>query len=459
MFVNVFASVSCLNADMPAIAWSGAAPAATVIAAFQAARVVIERTDTSDLPLVIATQTGRRVPAPAIDRGRWLWWAANRPSDRQVTDAVLRGAYDVIWRDAPDAVPRLLARLAELRVDDPAPPPADHIVAKSAASQVVIRQVARVAQTSMAVLLTGETGTGKEVLSRLIHTWSPRRQRRFVPINCAAIPDELMEAELFGYARGSFSGAVQSYDGQLAAAEGGTVFLDEIDDTPLETQVKLLRVLEDRTVSRLGENIWREVDFRILAATNRDLEPLVAAGRFGADLYERLAIVRIHLPALRERLDDLPALVEHLLDRFAREQKQPRLEGVQPAVLQALAAYPWPGNIRELRNVIYESLVYKRAGRELLLSDLPRRILRGGQTAPKDSVVDLTRVRMRIRTGEMNLRKEIETLERVALHTALSEAKGNATKAAELLGTVGRGTSRDPGGTVRAMKRRLRYRG
>ena len=147
--------------------------------------------------------------------------------------------------------------------------------------------------------------------------------------------------------------------------------------------MKLLRVLEDRTVSRLGENVWRQVDFRILAATNRDLEPLVAEGRFGADLYERLAIVRIHLPPLRERLDDPPKLVDQLLDRFAREQQQPRITGVQPAVLQVLQAYPWPGNIRELRNVIYESLVYKRGGSELLLSDLPRRILRRGQTAPQ----------------------------------------------------------------------------
>src|SRR4029077_9350734 len=157
------------------------------------------------------------------------------------------------------------------------------------------RQAARVAQTSMAVLLTGETGTGKEETARLIHTWSARRDRRFVPINCAAIPDDLMEAELFGYARGAFSGAVQAYDGQRMAAEGGTVLLDEIDDTPLATQVKLLRVLEDRVVSRLGENVWHEVNFRLVAATNRDLRALIEQGLFGEDLYERLAIARIHL--------------------------------------------------------------------------------------------------------------------------------------------------------------------
>ncbi len=157
----------------------------------------------------------------------------------------------------------------------------------------------------MPVLLVGETGTGKEIMARTIHSWSARRPKPFIPINCGAIPDELMEAELFGYVRGAFSGAVHQYDGQLMAAEGGTVFLDEIDDTPLETQVKLLRVLDDHIVSRLGENEWHRVDFRLLAATNRDLGALVEQGAFGRDFYERLAIVTIRLPALRERPEDI----------------------------------------------------------------------------------------------------------------------------------------------------------
>src|SRR6185295_4286232 len=266
-------------------------------------------------------------------------------------------------------------RLEEMLAAEPAVPAADHIVQVSAASRAVLRQAARVAQTSMAVLLTGETGTGKEVTARLIHAWSPRHDRQFVPINCAAIPNELMEAELFGYARGAFSGAVQRYDGQLTAAAGGSVFLDEIDDTPLETQVKLLRVLEDRVVSRLGENVWHEVDFRLIAATNRDLVPLVEAGLFGADLYERLAIVRIELAPLRERLEDLPELARHFMARFAQEENRPVATSIRADALTLLAAYPWPGNIRELRNVIYQTLVYKRAGTTILPSDLPKRIL------------------------------------------------------------------------------------
>jgi DNA-binding NtrC family response regulator len=409
------------------------------------------------LPLVVATATAAKVPAPRAERGRWLWLSGQAVPEARASDAVRRGAYDVIALSSPDAADTLVARLEEMLTPEPPLPPADHLVQESPASRAVVRQAARAAQTSMAVLLTGETGTGKEVTARLIHVWSPRREHRFVPINCAAIPDDLMEAELFGYARGAFSGAVQAYDGQLMAAAGGTVFLDEIDETPLETQVKLLRVLEDRVVSRLGENDWHEVDFRIVAASNRDLEQLVASGRFGADLYERLAIVRIHLAPLRERIEDLPALARHFLDRFASENRRQRIESVRPEALRALAAYPWPGNIRELRNAIFETLVYKRAGREILLSDLPARILKA--PARRDTLVDGGRVRQRLRSGSLNLRDEIRALERTALAAALDESGGNATEAARLLGAVGRGASRDPGGTVRAMKRRLGYRG
>src|SRR6185503_3677132 len=305
-------------------------------------------------------------------------------------------------------------------------------------------------------LLTGETGTGKEVIARLLHEWSPRRAKRFVPVNCAAIPNELMEAELFGYARGAFSGAVQRYDGQLMAAEGGTVFLDEIDDTPLETQTKLLRVLEDRVVSRLGENAWHEVDFRILAATNRDLRLLIQDGFFGADLYERLAIVTIRLLPLRERPGDLPALARHFMARFAREQNRPEVTGITADALAALVAYPWPGNIRELRNVIYETLVYKKAGSDILLSDLPKRIIAPGpDEASESAAFSRQAIGRKIERGTMSLRDEVAALQRVAIEEALTRTRGNAAQAARLLGEVERGVARDPGGTLRAMKRRI----
>ncbi|HJZ70503.1 MAG TPA: sigma-54 dependent transcriptional regulator [Vicinamibacterales bacterium] len=442
---------------MRCVAWVGKRPASGVAQRLSAAGIQIDREDPEGLPLVVATATGAKVPAPGAERGRWLWVSAAPVPAARAADAVLRGAYDVVALGSHGAADTIVSRLEEMLAPEPVPPAADHIAQVSAASRAVLRQAARVAQTAMAVLLTGETGTGKEVTARQIHAWSPRRDRRFVPINCAAIPNELMEAELFGYARGAFSGAVQAYDGQLMAAAGGTVFLDEIDDTPLETQVKLLRVLEDRVVSRLGENAWHEVDFRILAATNRDLEPLVASGRFGADLYERLAIVRIHLAPLRERIEDLPKLAQHFLDRFAQEHQRPKIEAIRADTLRALTAYPWPGNIRELRNVMFETMVYKRAGRELLPADLPLRILRTSRHG--DHLVDHGRLRQRLRAGQLNLRDEVRALERDALAAALEESGGNAAQAARLLGTVGRGTSRDPGGTVRAMKRRLGYRG
>jgi len=442
---------------MRLVGWVGPGPSKALAGRLHAAGIDVDRGNAARTPLVVATATAAKVPAAHAERGRWLWVAAQRVGSGRAVDAVARGAYDVVSLTARDAADTIVARLDELLTPEPEPPDDEHVVQGSVASRAVVRQAARVAQTSMAVLLTGETGTGKEVMAQLIHRWSPRHDRRFVPINCAAIPNELMEAELFGYARGAFSGAVQAYDGQLMAASGGTVFLDEIDDTPLELQVKLLRVLEDHVVSRLGENEWHKVDFRIIAATNRDLEPLVAAGRFGADLYERLAIVRIHLAPLRERIDDLPALARHFLDRFTTEHQRPRIDAIRPDALRALASYPWPGNIRELRNVLFETLVYKRAGRELLLSDLPQRILRA--PAGRQELVDSGRIRQRLRAGELNLRDEIRALEAAALSAALEATGGNASEAARLLGTVGRGTARDPGGTVRAMKRRLGYRG
>jgi len=198
------------------------------------------------------------------------------------------------------------------------------------------------------------------------------------------------------------------------------------------------------------------VDFRLLAATNRDLAPLIEAGLFGEDLYERLAIVRIQLPPLRERLEDLPELAAHFMARFGREQKRPPVTSLRPSALRALEAYPWPGNIRELRNVLYETLVYKRGGSEILLSDLPRRILTKAGTSSREPIADRAVVARKIARGTMNLRVEIAALERLALDEALSRTGGNATEAARLLGEVGRGLARDPGGTVRAMVRRLK---
>jgi transcriptional regulator with GAF, ATPase, and Fis domain len=271
-----------------------------------------------------------------------------------------------------------------------------------------------------------------------------------------------MESELFGHVRGAYSGAVASVDGKLLAAAGGTVFLDEIDDTPLSTQVKLLRVLEDGEVTRVGETRGHRVDFRIVAATNRDLLGLVAQQKFGDDLYQRLAIVHLVLPPLRQRREDIGPLARHFVEAYYRKAgtapARTRVQAIAPSALAALAQYDWPGNVRELRNVIFQALVYKRAGAELLLSDL-RRLLappsaaRGG--ADGSGVVPAELVRQRVAHGAMNLRAEIERFEAIALRAALEHAGGSPTRAARLLGQVGRGRSSDPGGTVRAMMKRL----
>jgi transcriptional regulator with PAS, ATPase and Fis domain len=442
---------------MNSVEWTGAAPGPELSKRLEQAGWRVG----GEAPRVRVVHTAQaRLPSARAPAGRWVWLSGRLPTMEALRQAVELGAVDVLCTDAAGWEERLVRRLSECLVEEPAPPEPDTFVARSAAARTLLARIAQAARTSMPVLLTGETGTGKEVAARLIHQWSERRARTFVPINCAAIPNELMEGELFGYAKGAFSGAVKSYDGLVVAAEGGTMFLDEIDDTPLPLQTKLLRVLEDRVVSRLGESTWHKVDFRILAATNRDLKRLIERGSFGDDLYERLSTVQIELPPLRERQEDLEPLALQWVERYyALEdpvQGRPRVRGVTPEALALLRAYPWPGNIRELRNVIYGALVAKRAGDELLVSDLPRRLWRrerAAQGAP--GVVSVQEVERRVAAGTMNLRAERETLERVALQAALRRAQGNAAEAARLLGEVGRGAARDPGGTVRTMMKRL----
>jgi transcriptional regulator with PAS, ATPase and Fis domain len=406
---------------------------------------------------VVHARQWSEAPRPS---GPWLWLCPGTVSATDRRAATLAGCYAVVEARAPGAVELLAERIGELSEPGPVPVPDPDVVAESTATRAVLRQVALAAKTSMPVLLTGETGTGKEVAARLLHAWS-ERPGRFVPINCAAIPNELMEGELFGYARGAFSGAVHGHEGLVSAASGGTVFLDEIDDTPHALQVKLLRVLEDRVVTRLGDTTPRTVDFRLVAATNRDLRPLIEAGSFGADLYERLAIVSIELPPLRERREDIPRLVEHFIERFYREEpaaaERGRVRSVSAEAMDALVGHRWPGNVRELRNVIFGALVGKRAGAELLLSDLPRRLLGAGENGER-GVIDVAALERAVGAGHFDLRAEKERLERLALEQALALARGNASRAAELLGAVGRGEASDPGGTVRAMMRRLGLR-
>src|SRR5688572_18918912 len=229
--------------------WSGRPPEEELVRRLSAARAAVVKVARFDLLEVVASERSDRAPSPPAHA--WLWLAPGPPPLAAIRAAAAAGALDVIdASSSPELVAaRLLARLREHDVPAEQPAEAPHFVSKSPASKRLLRELFHAARTSMSVLMTGETGTGKDVSANLLHAWSTRRSRRFIPINCAAIPHEMLEAELFGYVRGAFSGAVKTYDGQLAAAEGGTVFLDEVDDTPLSFQVKILRVLEDRVVS------------------------------------------------------------------------------------------------------------------------------------------------------------------------------------------------------------------
>jgi two-component system response regulator HydG/two-component system response regulator AtoC len=233
------------------------------------------------------------------------------------------------------------------------------MVGESPPMQLVRRAVSSLARTDSTVLITGETGTGKELAAELIHGGSRRRAGPFVCINCAAIPDGLLESELFGFEKGAFTGAHAAYEGRLTLARGGTVFLDEVGDMSPYGQAKILRVLESREVHRLGGRRGVALDVRVIAATNGDLETLVAEGRFRRDLYYRLNVARIRLPALRERPEDVPALVEHLI-RELNTRLGARVTGIEQDALDALAAHDWPGNVRELRNLLEAAMLQSR---------------------------------------------------------------------------------------------------
>jgi formate hydrogenlyase transcriptional activator len=233
---------------------------------------------------------------------------------------------------------------------------AETIVGESSALRGVLQQVNLVAPTDSTVLILGETGTGKELIARSIHTQSNRSTGPFIRVNCAAIPPSLIASELFGHERGAFTGALQRRVGRFESAHGGTIFLDEIGELPMETQITLLRVLQEREFERVGSNQPISVDVRIVAATNRDLRAAVAAGTFRQDLFYRLNVFPIHLPALRERIEDIPVLLAHLVERYAQKVGK-RFSTIQMGTVELLQSYDWPGNIRELQNVIERAVI------------------------------------------------------------------------------------------------------
>ncbi|HWQ53891.1 MAG TPA: sigma-54 dependent transcriptional regulator [Bryobacteraceae bacterium] len=294
----------------------------------------------------------------------------------------------------------------------------DNIVGRSGPMQEIFATVMRVAPTRATVLLAGESGVGKDLIARAIHFHSPRRDRPLVKINCTAIPENLMESELFGYEKGAFTGALGTKPGKFEQADTGTVFLDEIGDVPASVQVKLLRVLQEREFERLGSNVTRHLDVRVVAATNQDLRAALEQGTFREDLYYRLNVVPINLPPLRERKEDIPFLARHFVAKLGPDMGSP-VENITDAAIARLMAYHWPGNVRELENVVERSLVMC-SGTTLDADDIklemaPRRMNHGAPAFLPDGVT-------------------LDQYEQEIIREALRRAEGNKSQAARLLG-------------------------
>jgi DNA-binding NtrC family response regulator len=311
---------------------------------------------------------------------------------------------------------RLKEELQKLRRDLKAREGLGLILGKNAGIQKVVRTLRQIAPTDCNVLITGETGTGKEVFARAVHYASPRAEGRFMAFNCGALTEDLLASELFGHERGAFTGAVATKRGLFEAAEGGTIFLDEIGDMPTPMQVKLLRVIQEKVVLRVGGTESVPVDVRIVAATHQDLKKLVEAGRFRSDLFYRLNVVCLHIPPLRERRDDIPLLATHFLQKFGTQQNK-NIRGISREMMRILCGYQFPGNVRELENVI-ERAVALSTGEVLEVKDLPDNLnapLLGGMP----------------HGGNL---PSLDDKEREYVLWVLDQTKGNRTKAAEILG-------------------------
>jgi DNA-binding NtrC family response regulator len=298
------------------------------------------------------------------------------------------------------------------------------LIGATESMQHVFESIKRMARATTNVIIRGESGVGKELVARALHEQSPRKSRAFVSVNCAALPEGLMEAELFGYEKGAFTGAVATKEGRIELAHQGTLFLDEIATLTLALQSKLLRVLEDRSLTRLGGKKQTKVDFRLICATNEDLEEMVREGRFREDLYYRIHVVPIFVPALRERVDDIPVLAEYFVSIYCAANGFP-LKRIADDAMLALKRYPWPGNVRELENAI-QRIVIMTDGDTITLKDLPGEIV---QAAGRDM-----RGRARIPSSGINLDKEIESVEKRYVQEALEQAKQSKPDAARLLG-------------------------
>jgi DNA-binding NtrC family response regulator len=349
-------------------------------------------------------------------------------SKRAALEAVKRGAYGFFEKPLDSAellhIVSQAARLRQLEIENrrlrdelPRPPGFSHLLGTSQALERVLKPARSVAATSATVLLTGENGTGKEMLARAIHQESPRANGPFVAVSCAALPETLIESELFGHERGAFTSAMQARKGRFELANGGTLFLDEVGELSAAVQVKLLRVLQEREFERVGGTRTLNVDIRLIAASNRDLENEVKVGRFRQDLFFRLNVVPLALPPLRERPEDIPLLAAYFVTKSAEKHGQPTPE-LQPELIEVLQEYEWPGNVRELENLI-ERLVVLSSGPSLGMEFVPEKMLRA---LPGTNVTD-----------ETTLEGAVAVLKRKMIVNAL-HSEGHKVAAAKKLG-------------------------
>ena len=369
-----------------------------------------------DLPCIVVTGFGG--PEQSIEALRaGAFWYLEKPFDRGQLDAVRKLVDQAIEHGRLKAENRQLQR--ELRSKYRF----ENVIGASPALRSVLDVVAKVAETDSTVLITGESGTGKELIARALHYNSRRAERRLVTVNCGAIPEELLESELFGHVRGAFTSAISQREGRFALAHGGTIFLDEIGDMSPNLQVKLLRVLQDRTFEPVGSSKSQTVDVRVVAATNQDLERAIREGRFREDLYYRLNVIPIEVPPLRQRPDDIPLLVHHFLD-VMHQERGTRVDSISDEAMALLCRYDWPGNVRELENLI-ERLSVLRGEGEFRVEDLPAN-LRGRPAVPL-AAPSLPE------TG-LDFREVVDRFESELIRQALEQTQGNKNRAAQLLG-------------------------
>ncbi len=300
----------------------------------------------------------------------------------------------------------------------------DGLVGRSSKMRTILQLIERVAGTNSTIMLSGESGTGKELIARAIHYNSRRRENPFVSINCGALPDPLLESELFGHMRGSFTGATSNKKGLFEVADGGTIFLDEIGETSPAMQIKLLRVLQERRIRRVGGTAEIDVDVRVITATNQNLESLVREKTFREDLFYRINVIPIRLPALREKPEDVPALAEHFLEKYSR-QIDKKIRAISEAAMECLESYEWPGNVRELENVIERSVALE-SGDIIGTDSLPREV-RCGHTRERD-------VEVLLPEGGIDLDLHVEEIRRRYMLEAMERTGGVQTRAAEMLG-------------------------